>query len=153
MDQAAVKRAADGKVSVWKILGPGLITGAADDDPSGIATYAQAGAMFGYGMLWVVIFTWPLMAATQEISARIGRITGKGLAANMRKTYSRWLTFPIIWLVVAANVVNIGADIAAMGDSAQMVIHHGSPILYAAVFSIICLLLEVFIGYSSIPNI
>jgi NRAMP (natural resistance-associated macrophage protein)-like metal ion transporter len=148
LDQAAAKHAADGKISWWKVLGPGLITGAADDDPSGIGTYAQAGAMFGYGMLWVVLFTWPLMAATQEISARIGRITGKGLAANMRKTYSRWLTFPIVWLLIAANVVNIGADIAAMGASAQMVIHHGSPILYAGALSVICLLLEVFIGYS-----
>jgi NRAMP (natural resistance-associated macrophage protein)-like metal ion transporter len=149
LDQAAAKRAADAKFSWWKILGPGLITGAADDDPSGIGTYAQAGAMFGYGMLWVVIFTWPLMAATQEISARIGRITGRGLAENMHRTYSRWLTFPIVWLLILANVFNIGADIAAMGASSRMVTHLGRPLLYAAAFAVICLLLEVFIGYST----
>src|SRR3954451_7957163 len=83
---------------LWAAMGPGLITGASDDDPSGIATYSQAGAQFGYSMCWVVVFTWPLMAGIQEISARIGRVTGKGIAANLREHYSIWLLRPIVTL-------------------------------------------------------
>jgi len=94
-------------------LGPGLITGASDDDPSGIATYSQAGAAFGYGLLWTMILTLPLMAAIQEISARIGRITGHGIAGNIRRHYSVWLLYPIVLLVLIANTINIGADIGA----------------------------------------
>src|SRR5580692_9530170 len=87
-------------------LGPGLITGASDDDPSGIATYSQVGAQFGYSMTWVMLFTWPLMAAIQEISARIGRVTGEGIAGNIRHHYSRWLLRVIVLLLLVANILN-----------------------------------------------
>ncbi len=129
------------------MLGPGLITGASDDDPSGIATYAQAGAAFAYGMLWTLLVSWPFMAATQEISARLGRVTGRGLAGNMRRVYSNWLVFPIVILLIIANVINLGADIAAMGASAQLIFKHGSPLIYATAFAIISILLQVFTRY------
>src|SRR5258708_4833780 len=97
------------------LLGPGLITGASDDDPSGIATYSQAGAQFGYSMVWVMLFTWPLMAAIQEISARIGRVTGHGIAGNIRRYYPPWLLRGIVVLLLGANITNLGADLRAMG--------------------------------------
>src|SRR2546423_1271535 len=106
-------------------LGPGLITGASDDDPSGIATYSQAGAHFGYAMCWVMLFCFPLMAAIQEISARIGRVTGKGIAANLREHYSIWLLRPIVTLLLVANFINLGADLGAMGDGLRLLI--GGP--------------------------
>src|SRR5207245_6579213 len=99
---------------VLQLLGPGLITGASDDDPSGIATYSQAGAQFGYSMTWLMLFTWPLMAAIQEISARIGRVTGKGIAGNIREHYPAWLLRAIVALLLAANIINLGADLGAM---------------------------------------
>src|ERR1700726_211781 len=92
--------------NILSVLGPGLITGASDDDPGGIATYSQAGAQFGYSMTWLMLFTWPLMAAIQEISARIGRVTGKGIAANLREHYSVWLLRPIVTLLLIANFIN-----------------------------------------------
>ena len=103
-------------------LGPGLITGASDDDPSGIATYSQAGAAFGFGLLWTMVLSLPLMAAIQEISARIGRISGHGIAGNIRRHYSRWLLYPIVFVLVVTNVINIGADIGAMGDATRLLI-------------------------------
>ncbi|HVY05250.1 MAG TPA: divalent metal cation transporter, partial [Burkholderiales bacterium] len=87
-------------------LGPGLITGAADDDPSGIATYSQAGAQFGVDMLWTMVFTFPLMVGIQTVSARIGRVTGEGLAANIRRLFPRWVLLIIVWLLVVANTIN-----------------------------------------------
>src|SRR5689334_4803266 len=99
-------------------LGPGLVTGASDDDPSGIATYSQMGAQYGFGMLWTLLFSYPLMAAIQEISARIGRVTGRGIAANMRGHYPHWLMYLIVGIMLIANVVNLGADIGAMGAAA-----------------------------------
>src|SRR2546423_1803377 len=99
------------------ILGPGLVSGAADDDPSGIATYSQVGAQFGYQMGWTMLFSFPLMAAIQEIAARIGSTTGHGIAANLRKHYPRWLLDILIIALLVANVINLGADIAAMGDA------------------------------------
>ena len=96
-------------------LGPGLITGASDDDPSGIATYSQVGAQFGYALLWTMVLSYPLMAAIQEICGRIGRVTGCGLAANLRKNYPTPLLFFVLLLMSAANVFNLGADIGAMG--------------------------------------
>jgi NRAMP (natural resistance-associated macrophage protein)-like metal ion transporter len=102
---------------VLRLLGPGLVTGAADDDPSGIATYSQAGAQFGYGLLWTVFLTTPFMIAIQLVSAQIGRITGRGLAANVMELAPRWLVLALIFLLVAANTFNIAADIAAMGES------------------------------------
>ena len=97
------------------VLGPGLITGASDDDPSGIATYAQAGAAFGFALSWTLLLTYPLMCAIQMISAKIGRVTGKGIAANMRRYYPRSLLYALVNLLVLANVLNIGADLRAMG--------------------------------------
>jgi len=108
-------------------FGPGLITGAADDDPSGIATYSQAGAQFGLNMMWTVVLTFPLMAAIQEVSARIGRVTGKGLAANLAAILPRPVMLGLVALLAIANIVNIGADLAAMGAAAQLVI--GGPAL------------------------
>ena len=100
-------------------LGPGVITGAADDDPSGIATYSQIGAQFGYALGWTVVLTTPLMAAVQEIAARIGRVTGAGLGAAMRDHAPRWLTATVITALVAANIFNLGADIGAMAEACK----------------------------------
>ena len=128
-------------------LGPGLITGAADDDPSGIATYSQVGAQFGFGMLWTMLFSFPLMAAMQEICARLGRITGKGIAANFRKHYPRPLTYTLVLLLCCANIFNIGADVTAMGASAQLVFR-GPANLYVLIFGAISLFLQVRVPYS-----
>ncbi len=127
-------------------LGPGLITGAADDDPSGIATYSQAGARFGFNMLWTVVFTYPLMVGIQVVSARIGRVTGKGLTANIRDRYPRWLLYSIVSLLVTANTINIAADIAAMGEALQLVVGGGKH-GHAIVFGALSLLLQVFMPY------
>src|ERR671938_148781 len=112
--------------ALWRriltVLGPGLITGASDDDPSGIATYSQAGAQFGYSLSWVMLFTYPLMAAIQEISARIGRVTGKGIAANLREHYPLWLLRVFVVLLLIANFINLGADLGAMGDALRLLI-------------------------------
>ena len=106
-------------------LGPGLITGAADDDPSGIATYSQAGAQFGLAMLWSVFLTTPLMVGIQVVSARIGRVTGHGIAYNLRKHYPRPLLWFVVSLLLVANTINIAADIGAMGQALQLVV--GGP--------------------------
>jgi NRAMP (natural resistance-associated macrophage protein)-like metal ion transporter len=129
-----------------KQLGPGLITGAADDDPSGIATYSQAGAQFGFLTLWTIVFTYPLMVGIQLISARIGRVTGHGLASNIGRHFPRPVVYGIVMLLVIANTVNIAADIAAMGESLQLIIG-GPPHIYAIVFGVTCLLLQVFLTY------
>src|SRR5712692_5768901 len=115
-------------------LGPGLITGASDDDPSGIATYSQVGAQFGYGMTWVMLFSYPLMAAIQEISARIGRVTGQGIAGNIRAHYSVWLLRAIVGLLLVANIINLGADLGAMGDALRLLIG-GSSGAYVVLFA------------------
>src|ERR1700729_2665034 len=109
------RRAGKERRGILAILGPRLIHGASDDDPSGIATYSQAGAQFGYTTTWVMLFTWPLMCAIQEISARIGRVTGKGIAGNLKRHYPIWIVYGIVTLLVVANVINIGADLGAMG--------------------------------------
>ncbi|MFZ0497691.1 MAG: divalent metal cation transporter [Steroidobacteraceae bacterium] len=108
------------KPRLWQTLGPGLITGAADDDPSGIATYAQAGAQFGFGLGWTLLLTYPLMVAIQAICARIGRTTGRGIAGNLRDYYPSWILHPIVGLLFAANVLNIGADLGAMAESLRL---------------------------------
>src|SRR5437867_10611819 len=114
------------KLRDWlKQLGPGLITGAADDDPSGIATYSQAGAQFGFLTLWTVVFTYPLMVGIQLVSARIGRVTGHGLASNIGRQFPRSVLYAIVGLLVVANTINIAADIAAMGDALHLVV--GGP--------------------------
>lgn len=131
-----------------RILGPGLITGAADDDPSGIATYSQTGAQFGYGQLWTVIFMYPLMTAVQESCARIGAVTGKGIAAVVRENYSRRLLIGVVALVVVANTINIGADIGAMASATHLIVP--LPFAFLAVaYTIIVLLLEVFVSYKT----
>ena len=137
--------------SFLKTLGPGLITGASDDDPSGIGTYSQVGAQFGYAMLWIMLFSYPLMGAIQEISARIGRVTGRGIAGNMRRYYPRWLTYFIAGLLVIANVINLGADISAMGAALKLLIG-GSALLYAALFALASLLLQIFVPYAKYVN-
>ncbi len=129
-----------------RVLGPGLITGAADDDPSGIATYSQAGAAFGYGQLWTLTLCLPLMIAVQEAAARIGRVTGQGLAEVTARRYSRTVLYAVVGLVVIANTINIAADIAAVGASLQLLIPLPLPVLSVA-FTVGVLLLEIFIGY------
>lgn len=127
-------------------LGPGLITGAADDDPSGIATYSQVGAQFGFGMLWTVLFSFPLMAAMQEICARLGRITGVGIAENLRRSYPKPLLYGLVLLLCFANIFNLGADISAMGAATQL-IFGGSLNVYAVLLGAISLLLQVYVPY------
>jgi NRAMP (natural resistance-associated macrophage protein)-like metal ion transporter len=130
-----------------QVLGPGLITGASDDDPSGIATYSQVGAQFGFGLSWVMLFSWPLMCAIQEISARIGRVTGRGIAGNLKRHYPPVVVYAIVFLVVAANVINIGADLGAMAAGLKLLIG-GPALLYVAAFGLVSVLLEVFSRYS-----
>jgi NRAMP (natural resistance-associated macrophage protein)-like metal ion transporter len=132
---------------LFRTLGPGLITGAADDDPSGIATYSQAGAQFGFAITWTLLFTYPLMAAIQEISARIGRTTGMGIAANLRKHYPNWILQSIVLLLIAANTINIGADLGAMGDAVSLLIG-GPKFLFVVGFGVLCAALQVYIPYS-----
>lgn len=135
------------KKLTWRdCIGPGLITGASDDDPSGIATYSQAGAKFGFGTCWTMIATYPLMSAVQMISARIGRTTGHGIAGNIARYYPRWLLITMVTLLVAANIINIGADLGAMADATALVL--GGPFhFYLIGFALFCALTEVFTKY------
>jgi NRAMP (natural resistance-associated macrophage protein)-like metal ion transporter len=133
-------------------LGPGLITGASDDDPSGIATYSQTGAQFGYGMTWVMLFSFPLMAAIQEVCGRIGRVTGEGIAGNIRQHYSPWLLRAIALLLLVANTLNLGADLGVMGAALRLLIG-GSAHLYVVIFAVGCALLEVFSRYAQYVRI
>ena len=127
-------------------LGPGLITGAADDDPSGIATYSQAGAQFRFGMVWTLLLTTPLMIGIQMLSARIGWVTGKGLAANIRLLFPRWLTVSLVGLLAVANTINIAADIGAMGEAARILLG-GPSALYVVGFGLVCISAQVFFSY------
>ncbi len=137
--------------SWMKRLGPGLITGAADDDPSGIATYTQAGAQFGFGLLWTLLLTYPLMVAIQSVSARLGRVTGRGLATNLRRHYPAPILYAAVVLLLIANTINIAADLAAMGAAARLVV--GGPVqLYVVLFGTASLLLQVFITYERYAN-
>jgi Mn2+/Fe2+ NRAMP family transporter len=129
------------------VLGPGLITGASDDDPSGIATYSQAVAQFGFAITWTLLFTYPLMAVFQEISGRIGRTTGQGIAANIRRHYPNWILQAIVSLLLLANTINIGADLGAMGDAIGLLIG-GPQFLYVVLFGLLCALLQVVMQYS-----
>jgi NRAMP (natural resistance-associated macrophage protein)-like metal ion transporter len=130
-----------------KQLGPGLITGAADDDPSGIATYSQAGAQFGFSMLWTVLITYPLMVGIQMVSARLGCITGRGLAANVKSVFPRSVLYGIVGLLLIANTINIAADIAAMGEALRLLLG-GRAHLYSVAFGVLCLGLQVFLRYA-----
>jgi NRAMP (natural resistance-associated macrophage protein)-like metal ion transporter len=149
---AAPEQPAEDEPSWTEKLGPGLITGAADDDPSGIASYSQAGAQFGFGMLWTLVLTYPLMVGIQIISARIGRVTGHGLATNIRKHYPPALLYLIVGLLLLANTINIAADVAAMGDAVALVAG-GRAHWYAALFGVVSVLLQVFVPYSSYVRI
>lgn len=130
----------------WRLLGPGLITGASDDDPSGIATYSQVGAQFGYGLLWTMPFSYPLMAVTQEISARVGRVTGHGLAGNLRRHFAPGWLYLMAGLLLGANIINLGADLGAMGAALKLVTG-GHAHLYTLLFGMGCVLAEVFVPY------
>jgi NRAMP (natural resistance-associated macrophage protein)-like metal ion transporter len=141
-----------GKASWLASLGPGLITGASDDDPSGIATYSQVGAQFGYNILWTMLFSYPLMAAIQEISARIGRVTGRGIAANIRRYYSPWLLYPIVLLMLIANTINLGADLGAMGDAVRL-LFGGPRLIYTALIAALCMGAQIFIPYTTYAQI
>jgi NRAMP (natural resistance-associated macrophage protein)-like metal ion transporter len=132
---------------LFQILGPGLITGASDDDPSGIATYSQAGAQFGYSLGWTLLLTWPLMSVIQEISARIGRVSGKGLAGVIKRHYPSAVLYVLVALLVIANTINLGADLGAMAASLTLVIG-GPQLVYVALFGVVSVLLEVFLSYS-----
>jgi NRAMP (natural resistance-associated macrophage protein)-like metal ion transporter len=149
-DAGQVKRPDRPKLA--DVLGPGLITGASDDDPSGIATYAQAGAVFGFALSWTLLLTYPLMCAIQMISADIGRVTGKGIAANMRRSYSPLVLYALVSLLVLANVMNIGADLGAMGAALQLILP-GPQWLYVAAFAVLIVLLEVFMRYASYASV
>jgi len=129
-----------------RILGPGLITGAADDDPSGIATYAQTGAQFGYGQLWTAVFMLPFQTAIQEACARIGAVTGKGLVAVTKQYYSKKIVYAVVLLVLIANTINLGADIGAMAAAANLIIPINFVFL-TLIFTTIILVLEIFTSY------
>lgn len=137
----------DGIKYFFKSLGPGLITGASDDDPSGIATYSQAGAQFGLGTLWLALFQLPLMMAIQEMCARIGLVTGSGLTSIMKKRYSKKAVYPIISLLLVANTINIGADIGAMSASVKLVLPQLPIVIVTILFTALVVCAEIFIPY------
>lgn len=129
------------------VLGPGLITGASDDDPSGIATYSQVGAAFGYGLSWTLFFSYPLMVAIQMISARIGRVTGHGIAGVLRRHYPNWLLQWVVALLFIANIINLGADLGAMADAMTLLIH-GPTWLYVLFFAVVCVSMQLLLQYT-----
>jgi NRAMP (natural resistance-associated macrophage protein)-like metal ion transporter len=135
------------KPRLLDLLGPGLITGASDDDPSGIATYSQAGAQFGYVLTWTMLFAYPLMAAVQMISARLGRTTGHGIAGVLRLHYPNGLLQVIVLLLLVANTINLGADLGAMGDAVSLLLP-GPRWLYILFFAGVCIYMQVFLQYT-----
>jgi NRAMP (natural resistance-associated macrophage protein)-like metal ion transporter len=137
---------------LFEILGPGLITGASDDDPSGIATYSQAGAQFGVNLGWTLILTFPLMCAIQQISAQIGRVTGFGLGGNLRRQYPKAVLYGLVGLLLVANTINLGADLGAMAAALTLLLP-GSLLLYVAGFGAMSILLEIFVRYSRYVSI
>lgn len=143
---------ATGPRSPLEVLGPGLVTGAADDDPSGVGTYSQVGAQFGYGMGWTLVFGFPLLAAIQAICARIGATTGKGIAQNLRRHYPPALLRVVVILLLTANVINLGADLGAMGAVLALIVP-GPVLAYTVAFGVICVLLEVFLSYDSYARV
>ncbi|HKR19403.1 MAG TPA: divalent metal cation transporter [Stellaceae bacterium] len=141
-----------GRGRIWQILGPGLITGASDDDPSGIATYSQVGAQFGNVACWVMLFSFPLMAAIQEICARIGSVTGDGIAGNIRRRYPPYLLQSTVLILLTANIINLGADLGAMADALGLLVG-GPHLLYVVAFGALCVTLEVFMRYRRYVNL
>lgn len=140
------------KRSAVEVLGPGLVTGAADDDPSGIGTYSQVGAQFGYGMAWTMFFGFPLLAAIQAICARIGATTGKGIAQNLRQHYPPFVLRAVVLMLLVANVINLGADLGAMGAALALIVP-GPVLAYTAAFGVVSVLLEVFLSYTQYARI
>ena len=140
-------KAGPSKLHFLRALGPGLITGASDDDPSGIATYSQAGAKFGLAITWTMLFTYPLMCVIQEISGRIGRTTGIGIAGNLRKHYPNWLLQSIVGALFIANTINIGADLGAMADVLTLLIG-GPHLVFVLAFGIFCAVLQIVTQYA-----
>jgi len=134
------------KYGLLGLIGPGLITGASDDEPSGIATYSQVGSQFGLGMLWTMVFSYPLLSGIQEISARVGRVTGHGLAESLRQHFPKWVLYAAIGLLLLANTINIGADIGAMGAALHLLVG-GTVQWYVLGFGLLCLGLQIFIPY------
>jgi NRAMP (natural resistance-associated macrophage protein)-like metal ion transporter len=132
----------------WNTLGPGLTTGAADDDPSGIATYSQTGAQYGFQLLWLALFSFPLMAVVQEMCARIGLVTGRGLAANIKAHYAPWILYSCATLLFAANTFNLGADLGAMAKAVQLLAPTTSFALLVIGFAVLSLLLQIFSTYA-----
>lgn len=145
----AAEKAAEG---YWKKLGPGLTTGAADDDPSGIATYSQAGSQFGNQFAWLAVFTYPLMSVVQEMCARIGLVTSRGLAANIRIHHSRWTLYILTFLLFAANTFNIGADLGAMAEATKLVFPNLSIGWLVVFFTVFSLVLQIFTSYKTYSN-
>jgi NRAMP (natural resistance-associated macrophage protein)-like metal ion transporter len=142
-DQSTIKKARE----YWHVLGPGLTTGAADDDPSGIATYSQQGASTGFQLLWLAPLTFPLMATVQEMCARIGLVTGRGLAANIRNHYSRNLLYLCTLLLLGANILNLGADLGAMAKATQLLLPGIDFVYLVTAFTLISLGLQIFTSY------
>src|SRR6185312_12608033 len=133
-------------------LGPGLITGASDDDPSGIATYSQVGAQFGYGLAWTMLLSLPFMIAIQEISGRIGCVTGHGIASNLRRNYASWIVRSVVLLLLIANTINIGADLGAMGAALNLLLG-GSMHFYTIAFGVVCVAAEIYITYKRYASV
>ena len=140
------------KLDWRRVVGPGLITGASDDDPSGIATYSQAGAQFGYGLGWTMILTYPLMSAVQMISARIGRVTGHGIAGNLVRHYPAWLANALVLLLLIANIINIGANLGAMADATALVTGL-PPAGFLLAFAVFCATAEVVLRYQAYARV
>ncbi|MES2700437.1 MAG: divalent metal cation transporter [Pseudomonadota bacterium] len=136
----------DERRGLLKSLGPGLIAGAADDDPSGIGTHSQVGAQFGYGLSWTFLLSFPLMVVIQQVAAEIGRVTGGGIASNLRRHYPRGLLWTMVGLLLVANVINLGADLAAMGAAVEL-LAGGSAALYTLLFGVLCIVLEMALSY------
>jgi NRAMP (natural resistance-associated macrophage protein)-like metal ion transporter len=136
-----------------KSLGPGIITGASDDDPSGIATFSQAGSQFGFGMLWMALFQYPMMTVIQEMCARIGLVTGSGLSSVIKKKYSRKIVFPLAGLLLLANTINIGADIAAMGASVRLIFPNLSVFVATLSFTAFIIVSVIFVPYKKYVKI
>lgn len=144
-----VNRPARNAKKYWQSLGPGLTTGAADDDPSGIATYSQTGAQYGFQLLWLAFFTFPLMAVIQEMCARIGLVTGRGLAANIRRHFPPWALYAATILLLAANTFNIGADLGAMASATRLLMPQLNFFLLIAFFTFVSIALQVFTSYEN----
>jgi NRAMP (natural resistance-associated macrophage protein)-like metal ion transporter len=140
-------------IRFWKVLGPGLVTGASDDDPSGIATYSQAGAQFGLSTLWTALITFPLMASIQEMCARIGLITTEGLTGNLKKSYPKFILYSMVLFSFPAIVLNIGADIAGMGASASLLFPKIPAFIFSAAFTLLLILCMIFLPYRKIASV